>query len=95
MSLTESKIKDLHDKRFDKLYEKHQDEWLEMVGNAYKVAKDNICGGNDPRQDDVLKILMPILEPNERLRKHQEENRARYKHFRESFAEYLIDAYYQ
>lgn len=40
-------------------------------------------------------MLMPMLEPNERLRKHQEENRARFKRFREAFAEFLIDAYYR
>ena len=94
MSLTESKLKDLGDKNFDKLFEKHKDEWHEITGNAYTSAKDHICGGKIPRQDDVLKMLLPMLEPNERLRKHQDENKARYKHFREAFAEYLIDKYY-
>jgi hypothetical protein len=95
MSLTESKIKDLHDKKFDKLFGRHEPEWREITANAYNSAKAHICGGNPPRQDDVLKMLMPMLEPNERLRKHQEENRARFKHFREAFAEFLIDAYYR
>jgi hypothetical protein len=95
MSLTESKLKDLHDKKFDKLYTKHEAEWTEITTNAYNSARDHICDGRPPRQDDVLKMLMPMLEPNERLRKHQEENHARYKHFREAFAEFLIDAYYR
>ena len=95
MSLTESKIKDLHDKKFDKLFDKHQPEWTEITNNAYVSARDHICAGNPPRQDDVLKMLMPMLEPNETLRKHQEQNHARYKRFREAFGEFLIDAYYR
>jgi hypothetical protein len=95
MSLTESKIKDLIDKKFDRLYQKNQKEWAEITGNAFATARDNICNGQPPRQDDVLKMLLPMLEPNETLRKHQEENRARFKHYREAFAEYLIDVYYR
>jgi hypothetical protein len=95
MSLTETKLKDLADKKFDSLFEKHEEEWREITGNAYTSAKEHICGGHIPRQDDVLKMLLPMLEPNETLRKHQEENRARFKHYREAFAEYLIDQYYQ
>jgi hypothetical protein len=94
MSLTESKQKDLRDKEFDKLFEKHKKEWSAITTNAYNSAKDHICNGRDPRQDDVLKMLMPMLEPNETLRKHQEEKHARYKHFREAFAEFLIDDHY-
>lgn len=94
MSLTESKVKDLKDKKFDKLYQKHEPEWEEIAGNAFIAARDHICGGNKPREDDVLKMLLPMLEPNETLRKHQEDNRARFKHFRESFGEYIIDIYY-
>ena len=95
MSLTESKLKDLLDKKFDKLFKKHKDEWNEMTNNAFVFAKDNICEGRRPRQDDVLKTLLPTLESNETLRKHQEEHHARFKHFREAFAEYMIDLYYQ
>jgi hypothetical protein len=95
MSLTESKIKDLHDKKFDDLYEKHKPEWWAMAENAYQHARDHICDGDHPRQDDVLKVLVPMLEPNETLRKHQEDNHARYKRFRDFFGEYIIDKYYE
>jgi hypothetical protein len=95
MSLTESKLKDLKDKKFVALFDNNKDEWTEITGNAYASARDHICEGRPPRQDDVLKMLMPILEPNERLRKHQEENRARFKHYREAFGEYLIDEYFR
>ena len=95
MALTESKLKDLHDKKFDTLYVKHKKKWTEITKNAYTSAKDHICEGREPRQDDVLKMLLPMLEPDEKLRKHQEENHARFKRFREAFAEYLIDVYYR
>jgi hypothetical protein len=91
MGLTESKIKDLHDKKFDKLYVKHKDEWAKMVDVAYDFAKRHISGDRIPRPDDVLKALMPTLEVNENLRKHQEDNRARYTRFREYFGDYIID----
>ena len=67
MALTESKIKDLHDKKFDKLYDKHKAKWTEMIQNAYISARDHICEGRDPRQDDVLKMLMPMPEPDAKL----------------------------
>jgi hypothetical protein len=95
VSLTESKIKDLQDKKFDTLLQKHEEEWAEITNNAFVAARDHICGGRRPRQDDVLKMLLPMLEPNETLRKHQEQNHARYKHYRDAFAEYMIDRFYQ
>lgn len=95
MSLTESKLKDLTDKKFDKLFQKHYATWEKISGDAFKVAKDTVCGGKTPRQDDVLKMIIPMLEPNELLRKHQEEYRARFKKYREAFAEFLIDEYFR
>jgi hypothetical protein len=95
LSLTESKLKDLEDKKFDALFKKHHVEWMTITGNAFTSAREHICEGRMPRQDDVLKMLMPMLEPNETLRKHQEEQRARFKHYREAFAEFLIDEYYR
>ena len=95
MGLTESKIKDLEDKKFDKLYTKHQPAWLQMVDDAYQHTKSKVLKGKAPRPDDVLKTLMPQIELSEDLRDHQEDNKARFKHFREYFAEYVIDKYWQ
>jgi hypothetical protein len=80
VALTESKIKDLEDKAFEELYDNNEEEW--------------ICGGKRPRPDDVLKMLLPMLEPNEKIRRHQEAVRARFKHYREAFGEYLVDKYF-
>jgi hypothetical protein len=91
MGLTESKIKDLEDKKFDKLYEKYKATWQKMVSVATEFAKTHIAAGHDPRPDDILKALLPMLEVNEHLRQHQEDNKARYKHFREYFGDYIID----
>jgi hypothetical protein len=95
LSLTESKVKDLLDKKFDELFEKHHAKWTDITNNAYVAARDHVCGGNKPRQDDVLKMLLPMLEPDETLRKHQENRKARFKKYREAFAEYMIDIYYK
>jgi hypothetical protein len=91
MALTESKIKDLHDKAFDELYENHKAEWTALAKTAQKHAKENITGGKDPRPDDVAKALYPMLEVHEVLRAHQEEHHARAKRFVEWFVEYVID----
>jgi hypothetical protein len=93
MGLTESKVKDLRDKKFDVLYEKQKDVWLAMVGNAHYFARTHVTEGREPRPDDVHKALLPILEVNENLRKHQEDNRARFKHFRDYFGDYIIDKF--
>lgn len=95
LSLTESKLKDLIEKKFDTLYTKHKAEWTEATDNAFVFVRDNITDGRRPRQDDVLKVLLPTLESNETLRKHQEQHHARFKHHREAFGEYMIDLYYQ
>jgi hypothetical protein len=95
VALTESKIRDLQDKEFDKLFQKHKAEWIKMVGIAYFFAKTNITGGSEPRQDDTLKSLLPMLEVNENLRNHQEAVHAKYPRFRQYFGEFLIDEYYR
>lgn len=91
MALTEAKIKDLTDKKFDALYDAHKAEWKALAKTAQKHAKENITGGNDPRPDDVAKALYPMLEVHEVLRAHQEDNRARARRFVEWFVEYVID----
>jgi len=93
MGLTQAKIKDLEDKKFDKLYIKHKAAWLAMVKVAFDFAKANITDGVEPRPDDILKTLLGTLEVSKDLRNHQEDNKARYKRFREFFGEYIIDRY--
>lgn len=95
MGLTESKIQDLEDKKFDKLFDKHKGAWINMVDDAYQHTKTKVLKGKLPREDDVLKTLMPQIELSEDLRNHQADNRARFKHFREYFAEYIIDKYFE
>jgi hypothetical protein len=95
MGLTESKIKDLEEKKFDRLYAKHEKAWLNMVKDAYEFAKAHVTDGNPPRPDDVQKLLLAELEVSKDLRNHQEDHKARFKHFREYFGEYIIDKYFQ
>ncbi|MGH9563800.1 MAG: hypothetical protein ACRD3S_20285 [Terracidiphilus sp.] len=91
MGLSESKIKDLAAKKFDKLLDKHEKKWREMAMAAHDFAKEHISGGHEPRPDDIHKALLPMLEVNEELRKHQEDNKARYRRYREHFADLIID----
>ena len=91
MALTESKIKDLAAKQFDALYTKHQAAWTVHAKTAWAYAKANITGGRDPRPDDVAKVLFPVLQANDELRKHQEDHAARARRYVEWFVEYVID----
>jgi hypothetical protein len=65
--------------------------WTAIVRAAHGYAKKNITGGRDPRPDDVEKVLYPMLEVHEELRKHQEDNKARAPRYVTWFAEYIID----
>lgn len=91
MALTEAKIKDLTDKKFDTLFEKDQAFWSALAKKAWVYAKDNITSGREPRPDDIAKVLFPMLQVNDEVRKHQEDNRARAKRYIEWFVEYVID----
>ena len=91
MGLSESKKKQLEDKKFDELYSSDEAVWRDMAKRASQYAKMNITDGNIPRPDDVAKILYPMIEVNEAFRSHQEDNCARAKRFVEMFTEYVID----
>lgn len=91
MGLTESKKKDLEDKEFHKLFNKHKPKWEAMAQKAYQFAKESITGGNEPRPDDVAKALRNMVEVDEKFRDHQDENHARSPRYTEWFTEYVID----
>lgn len=93
MGLTEIKIKELKDKKFDVLYQKHKAEWEAMVLVAHDFSKQNISKGGDPLADDILKPLLSMLEVNEALRKHQEDRHAKYRRYREAFGEYIVEEF--
>lgn len=54
MGLTEAKIKDLVEKKFDALYTKSEATWSKMAEDAYKFAKAHISGGKEPRPPKIL-----------------------------------------
>lgn len=91
MSLTQSKIKELESKEFDTLYTAHQALWNGLAVNAKKYAKTHITGGHNPRPDDTLKMLLPMIESLDELRDHQDEKRARAKRYVIYFGEYIVD----
>ena len=74
-----------------KLYAKHKPLWDGLAANAKKYAKDHVTGGANPRLDDVLKMLLPMIESLDELRDHQDEVKARATRYQTYFAEYIID----
>lgn len=91
MALTQSKIKDLEGKEFDGLYTTHQPLWDGLAANAKMYAKAHITGGSDPRPDDTLKMLLPMIESLDELRDHQDDKQARARRFVIYFGEYIVD----
>jgi len=93
MGLSESKKKDLEAKDFHKLYEdrKLKPRWVAIAGKARDYAKENITGGEEPRPDDIAEALLPILNADNDLRKHQKDNRAMAKKYKVAFADYIVD----
>lgn len=93
MALTEAKLKDLKDKKFDQLYNHDPSVWCALAQNAHSFAKANITPGREPRPDDIAGVLLPVLRANDLLRDHQDDNRAKATRFPLMFTEYVIDRY--
>jgi hypothetical protein len=93
MGLSESKKKDLEAKDFDSLFNhrKHHGKWAAIAQKAHAYAKENITEGSEPRPDDVAEALLPILNADTDLRKHQTDNRAMAKKYKLAFADYIVD----
>jgi hypothetical protein len=92
MGYSEAKKKDLQAKNFHKLFEnKHnKPKWLIVAEKAYVYAKDAITDGNEPLPDDIKDALIPILNKDDDLRKHQKDNKASSKRYKEAFADYIV-----
>lgn len=93
MALTEAKLKDLTDKKFDQLYNQNVAEWTDLATNAHTFARENITPGREPRPDDIAGVLHPVLKAHDALRNHQEDNRAKAARFALMFTEYVVDRY--
>jgi len=93
VGLTEIKLKELKEKKFDTLYDKHKPDWEKMVVAAHDFAKKHISHGEEPLADDILKPLLTMLEVNEALRKHQDDRHAKYRRYREAFGDYIVEQY--
>jgi hypothetical protein len=91
MALTEAKIKDLTEKKFDELFTNHRAVWCALATSARTFALTHITGGRQPRPDDVAGVLHPVLEAHDTLRNHQEDNKARSSRFVLMFTEYVVD----
>ena len=93
MAMSQSKEADLKSKDFDKLFQnkKYNAKWISSAEKAYTYAKGNITAGNEPRPDDVSKVLSPVLDHDPDLRKHQVENAATDEKYSRLFVDYIVD----
>ncbi|PYX68820.1 MAG: hypothetical protein DMG72_22245 [Acidobacteria bacterium] len=93
MGWSESKKEMLEAKNFDKLFlhKKHRAKWVAAAQNAQNYARVNITHGQEPRPDDTAEALLPILNADTDLLKHQRENHATSKKYREAFADLIVD----
>jgi hypothetical protein len=93
MGLSESKKEELEAKDFHVLFsdKAKNRKWVALAHAAQKYAKENITGGEEPRPDDVAEALLPILNADAELRKHQRANRATSTRYRVYFSDYIVD----
>jgi hypothetical protein len=59
MGLTESKIRDLEDKKFDELFDKHKGAWLQMVDDAYNFTRVRRVEAATKRKPAFIVRLLP------------------------------------
>lgn len=93
MGLSESKKGELEAKDFHLLFsdpDKNK-KWKTLALAAQKYARANITNDKEPRPDDIAEALLPILNADADLRKHQSENHATATKYREYFADYIVD----
>jgi hypothetical protein len=92
MGYSEAKKKELQAKNFHVLFEdkRHRAKWGTVVEKAYAYAKDAITDGREPLPDDISDALLPILNKDDDLRKHQKGNRASSRRYKEYFADYIV-----
>ncbi|HEU0048188.1 MAG: hypothetical protein AUH11_03545 [Acidobacteria bacterium 13_2_20CM_57_17] len=92
MGYSEAKKKDLEAKNFHRLFEhrNHKPKWMVIAEKAYTYAKDAITEGREPLPDDISDALLPILNKDDDLRRHQKENRASSRKYKEAFADYIV-----
>ena len=78
---------------FHKLFsnDKHHTKWVTAAQSAYEYAKKSITQDEEPLPDDVADALLPILNADPDLLKHQRDNRATAKKYREAFADLIVD----
>jgi hypothetical protein len=66
-------------------------KWVAAAQSAYDYAKKSITHGEEPLADDIADALLPILNADPDLLKHQRDNRATAKKYREAFADLVVD----
>jgi hypothetical protein len=97
VGITQLKINRLEEREYNKLFRKHEKDWLRFAERAFEFVRDNIARDHRPRADDILTILLPIIASDGRLLEHQAFKGPREKdeqaEFREYFAEFVIDMY--
>jgi hypothetical protein len=92
VALTALKVKDLTDKGFMRLFEKHSDLWRSKAQEAYEYTENFVTRAGQPvRPDDVLPLLVPALELAQEFRSFLEEKRLTQKYWRINFGELILD----
>jgi hypothetical protein len=93
MGYSASKKDLLESKDFHVLFsnKKHHAKWVDAAKAAQAYAKAEITHGEEPRPDDIAGALLPILNADPDLLKHQRENHATAEKYREAFADLIVD----
>jgi hypothetical protein len=92
LALTAAKMKDLEDKGFVELFDRHRKLWEAKAHEAFGYADNFVTPAGEPvRPDDVLPLLVPALVLAGELRDFLDEKRLTQKYWRDYFGEFIID----
>lgn len=95
MALTEKTRLRLEGKLFHKLYEDHEQVWIDKANDARELIKPQIESG-EPTVDDIKAILQPLIELHKLYRAFMAKNpRLTQKFWSEDFTDYVLHRVYQ
>ena len=73
------------------LFKEHKKVWLTVAKESKSFAKGSFPSGSRIRQDDVAKVMHPVLEVNETLQNALSAHKLRGKFWIRDFGDLIID----
>ncbi len=92
MALTALKSVRLEDAALTDLFNDNEERWLAMATHAYRYTMRFVAEtGQQVRPDDLIPVLVPALEVDEKLREHLDRKKLSQQYWFTYFGELIVD----